>query len=384
MIALVPDRFALYRYPVFRKISEEGRGEGQVVIYADPREDSSNIRLAPVEYCNLNPKEGGIRWVPIRSLYFRKICFWQTGLQALVLFGRCKVIVYWGEAHRLSTWMSAVLARLLGKRVVFWTHGIYGNEGALKRLIRVCFYRLADGLLLYGQYGRRQLERAGIPAERLWVINNSLDVMAQLAIVNSVGRSELKSLRRNYCDDSERLFVFVGRLEPQKRLDMLVEAVVLLNERGVASRALIIGDGSEYESLTRQAQRLGVEDKIVFYGECYEDAQVLPILNIADICVSPGEIGLTAMHALIAGTPVITHDDFANQMPECEAVRVGESGFFFSRGSVNDLVEKVTICLEALDKGQITQESCRGVVEKEYTPEYQRSVFYRAVDPLLG
>ena len=383
-IALVPDRFALYRYPVFREISGGDPGEGQVVIYADPREDPSKIRLAPTEFCNLDTGDGGIRWVPIRSLYYRRVCFWQTGLQALALFGRCRVIVYWGEAHRLSTWISAILARLVGKRVVFWTHGIYGNEGAVKRLIRTCFYRLADVLLLYGQHGRQHLERAGIPADRLWVINNSLDVKAQLTLVDSVNRGDLANLRKQYCDDSERLFIFVGRLEPQKRLDMLVEAVALLWKSGVKSKTLLIGTGSEQDSLTRQAKRLGVEEFIVFYGECYEDAKVLPMLCMADICVSPGEVGLTAMHALISGTPVITHDDLANQMPECEAVRIGESGYFFRRGDVNDLVEKMTTCLEALNSGQITRHSCRSVVEKEYTPEYQRSVFYRAVGPLLG
>lgn len=382
-IALVPDRFALYRFPVFKAISDNLVSGANLVVYADSREDVSRIRLVDEKHCKQGFLSENLRWKKIRSLYIRHVCFWQTGLIRLALFERYRVVVYWGEAQRLSTWVSAFFARCAGKKVVFWTHGIYGNERFFKRAIRALFYRLADALLLYSEHGRQQLVMAGLPAKKLFVINNSLDVSAQMKLIDNFNPAELQAIRRKVCRDDERLLVFVGRLEKAKRLDLLLESLVLLKGRGVPAKAILIGDGSCYAALVSMAKELAVADNVVFIGECYDNAKVLPLLAISDICVSPGEVGLTAMHSLICGTPVVTHNDFSNQMPEFEAVKVGRSGAFFRRGDVSDLADKICECLEAIDSGKITADGCREIVRNYYTPEFQRAVFYKAVRPLL-
>ncbi|GAB2889642.1 hypothetical protein GCM10027180_19670 [Microbulbifer echini] len=302
----------------------------------------------------------------------------------LAVSSPCRVIVYWGEAHRISTWLSVILAKAFGKKVVFWTHGIYGNEKGVKRIIRTCFYRLADALLLYGEHGRKQLERAGLPADKLFVINNSLDVNAQRKLIGTYGIENLQNIKYQYCDNPERLLVFVGRLEKSKRLDLLIRAVALLKTRGVAVKALLIGEGSARDELCGVAWGMDVSERIIFYGECYRDEEVLPLLAAADICVSPGEVGLTAMHALVCGTPVITHDDFPNQMPEFEAVIPGYSGAFFRNDDVYDLADKIQGCFLDMDSGRITAENCRAIIDTHYTPEFQRAVFYKAITPLLA
>ena len=51
---------------------------------------------------------------------------------------------------------------------------------------------------------------------------------------------------------------------------------------------------------------------------------------MSDLTVSPGNIGLTAIHSLSYGTPVCSHSNFNNQMPESEAIINFEKWFFFS------------------------------------------------------
>lgn len=48
----------------------------------------------------------------------------------------------------------------------------------------------------------------------------------------------------------------------------------------------------------------------------------------ADLCVAPGNIGLTAMHAMMFGCPCISHNDFSWQMPEFEAIVPYKTGNF--------------------------------------------------------
>ena len=57
--------------------------------------------------------------------------------------------------------------------------------------------------------------------------------------------------------------------------------------------------------------------------------------------MSIGNIGLTAIHSLSFGTPVASHDNFENQMPEVEAIIDGENGFLFEENNSNDLIDKI-------------------------------------------
>ena len=57
--------------------------------------------------------------------------------------------------------------------------------------------------------------------------------------------------------------------------------------------------------------------------------------------MSPGNIGLTAIHSLTYGCPVITHDNFSNQMPEFESIIQGKTGDFFQENDVNSLADTI-------------------------------------------
>ena len=50
---------------------------------------------------------------------------------------------------------------------------------------------------------------------------------------------------------------------------------------------------------------------------------------------------LTSIHALTYGTPVATHSDFQNQMPEAAAIIDNINGFFFKRDDEYDLAKKI-------------------------------------------
>ena len=378
LIALVPDRFAHYRLTVFKALSNEDKNGFRITIYADTKPDLSSIKIAPAAYCNLDIKKGGVRWQRIHNFSLHNRCFWQSGLLKLALRRDLQVIVYWGEAHRISTWLSAILARLCGIKVIFWTHGIYGNEPALKGFIRTTFYRLADALLLYSDYAYGLLKRKGINPERMFVIKNSLDCEEQEIVY--AGLKDLSKVKARHFLPDDIVLVFIGRLQKSKRLDLLIEALPKVQAKTDRSvKILIIGDGPAESHLRRLTERYQVADHIVFYGSCYNEEELGPLIAASDICVSPGEVGLTAMHALAYGTPVITHNNFTRQMPEFEAIKEGLSGGFFKYGSVNALAEKIIQCLDYLKRKTISADSCRAIIHRYYNPEYQCEVFQQAL-----
>lgn len=382
-IALVPDRFAIYRYSVFKLLSDRDRNDFSLTIYADTEEDLPGLPVVDPSYCDTDYANGGVSWIRIRNIAFRKRCFWQTGLLKLAFSRKHQLHIYWGEAHRISTWISVIISKLLGKKIAFWSHGIYGNEGKFKLFFRRKFYQLADAILLYGEYGKQVMVQNGFNAEHLYVIKNSLDTDKQSKLFEA-NLNKLDTVKAQFFPPEDRVILFVGRLKPQKKLKLLLEAFSALKIRNsISCKLLIIGNGTEREHLIEVAAQLGVERNVVFYGECFDEDILAPLIMMADVCVSPGEVGLTAMHSLSYGTPVITHDNFAMQMPEFEAIIPRRSGAFFHYKDVSDLSRKIVEVINLVDNGIITRESCRAPILEYYNVNYQKKVFDQMIVDLM-
>ncbi len=167
---------------------------------------------------------------------------------------------------------------------------------------------------------------------------------------------------------------------------MTIEAVDRINSGGDLVNLIMVGEGDErtrLESLSKQGVESGY---IKFYGQCYDEEKIGRLISDADLCVSPGNVGLTAIHSLSLGTPVASHSNLNNQMPEVEAIIDGKSGFLFKEGDVEDLSRKIVDWISNVQDRESVRAVCYKIIDKYYNPYYQCSVFERAVyggDPEL-
>jgi glycosyltransferase involved in cell wall biosynthesis len=104
-----------------------------------------------------------------------------------------------------------------------------------------------------------------------------------------------------------------------------------------------------------------------------------PLISLADICVAPGEVGLTAMHSLVYGTPVITHNNYLFQMPEYEAIIEGKTGSLYEYGSNDSLIEKIKQWLENGTDREVIRENCYKIIYDYYNPKKQVEFINNAV-----
>ena len=101
--------------------------------------------------------------------------------------------------------------------------------------------------------------------------------------------------------------VTVGRLTPFKRVDLLIDAVARLKERGTPVRLTIVGDGSERAALEQRVRARGIADTTTFRGAVTPDRVAAAIAD-ADLFAFPAEnegLGLAAAEALMLGIPVV-------------------------------------------------------------------------------
>lgn len=305
------------------------------------------------------------------KIIFHKPIYYQTGVLGLLRENYSTYLIL-GEIFCVSTWLMLFLSKLYKKRIFFWSHGYYGRESKIRIIFNKLFYSAADGIFLYGNYAKELMIKEGIKHEKLHVIYNSLNYDKQISIRKNLRPSGIfkKKFNNNYLN-----LIFIGRLTEIKRLDLLIYALKKLKSESNYFNTTLIGDGEKRKALKQLAKEHDLEESIWFYGPCYDEIELSELIYNADLCVSPGNVGLTAIHTMTYGTPVITHNDFSYQMPEFEAILDGVTGTFFNNGDYISLANSVIRWFDDYKDRELIRKNCYKVIDTKYNPHLQIEVF---------
>ena len=285
------------------------------------------------------------------------------------------VLIFEGAFTHPTTWFAIAIARLRRKPVYLHTHGWLKPEKGIKLIVRKAFYNLSSGLMLYGYRAREMAVSLGFPDRKLHVILNSLDHKAMVKLREEVVDASIE-LRRELTEHHDLVLLAVCRVTKGKRLIQLLEASVAIKAKGQNPKIIIIGDGPEIENLKAYATEHKLD--VDFLGACYDEAKISRYLMASDAMVIPGFAGLSVIHSLTYGTPVITHDNFTNHAPEVEALISDVTGFFFRENDIESLSSRLLDLKEASrDK---TRTDCMRVVDSYFNPRYMRETMDAIVE----
>lgn len=166
--------------------------------------------------------------------------------------------------------------------------------------------------------------------DKLSIVANGVDAnifKPQPADLNYLGLERLSG---------KKITLFVGNLMPIKRLDLLIEALNILNDAEVA--LVVVGGGYDEENYKKMAGESNLEDRIIFAGPCAEAKRLAAYCNAADCLAVPSDkesFSLAAIYALSSGLPVIASD-----IPGLRGrLSDGVDGFLFKKGSAENLAE---------------------------------------------
>ena len=150
-----------------------------------------------------------------------------------------------------------------------------------------------------------------------------------------------------------------------------------MNRNDIKFNLLIVGDGEEYQSLEKMASGLIESGQCYFTGNVYEEQKLANYIYYSDLCISPGNIGLTAIHSLTYGTPVATHNNSLRQGPEHEIIQDFVNGFYFQENNSLSLVENTLKWFEEREK--VDKKTLRKPIDSKYNPNYQFNLIKRIV-----
>jgi glycosyltransferase involved in cell wall biosynthesis len=298
----------------------------------------------------------------------------------VLLRQRHRAVVFLGDAAYLSTWVGAAVCRLLRRPVLFWTIGWHRPDTGLRKYARLAFYRLANVLLLYGHTGARIGAALGYPADRMAVIGNShTSSVATTGVIDEIGTDDLDALLPGTDVD---VVTAVVRLNPTKRLDLIVAAAAHLGNAGRKVVVVLVGTGPERENLQRMADDLGVDLRLT--GPIYAQEKIRLIYERTTVSVVPTNAGLTAIQSLSHGRPIITSDDEYNRAPESECIRPGVTGGYYVDGSAESLAEVIGQWLDRVRSDpQGVAAACQEEIRARWSPQAHATAINEVVTEAL-
>ena len=135
------------------------------------------------------------------------------------------------------------------------------------------------------------------------------------------------------------VILYVGRLDGEKRLDVLVDAMPQVL-RDLRAQLVLVGSGKARPTLEAQVKRLGIGRDVVFTG-FIEESDKSAIYNAATVFTisSPAELqSIVTLEAMASGLPIVAVDVAALS----ELCHDGKNGFLFPRDDINALAKKLT------------------------------------------
>lgn len=298
--------------------------------------------------------------------------------------------------HAHSPVLNAIPALRIGRRLgipvvyevrAFWEdaavdHGTT-TEGSLRyrltrrmethalRQVRHVF-TICEGL-------RADIVARGIPAERVTVIPNAVDIDA-FAVGGQPDAALKAALGLAGCE----VVGFIGSFYAYEGLDLLVTALPRLLQQRPGVKLLLVGGGPQDEALKAQARALGLADRVLFTGRV-PHAEVQRYYDLIDVLAYPRHsmrltelvTPLKPLEAMAQGRLLVASDVGGHK----ELIRHGETGLLFPAGSADGLADTLADALARPERAAAIRRAGRAFVERErnwrssvarYVPVYER------------
>jgi 1,2-diacylglycerol 3-alpha-glucosyltransferase len=151
-------------------------------------------------------------------------------------------------------------------------------------------------------------------------------------------KNNTEGLKEKYGIPAKPILIYVGRLDREKNIDLVVSAFKKALEK-IDAHLVLVGNGADKNNLIDLTKRLGLTENITF-TDFIPDDDLPKIYRMADcfIIASIAELqSIVTLEALASGLPVLAVDAMA--LPEL--VHDGYNGFLFKLSDRDGLAEKI-------------------------------------------
>jgi len=277
------------------------------------------------------------------------------------------------HSHNTSAFIDGLIAaKLAGVPVV--VHTDHCKKYPIERRWMFAEHvasRLADAVVAVSKHTREDLIHwEKMSPGKVRVIYNGINL-------RSAGNGSVADLRREFgLSGDEPVVGTVARLEDQKGLDLLLDAVPAIASAVPSVRFLIVGGGSREQDLRAQAARLGIERLVTFTGPRHD---AVDILQLFDCFVSTSNfegMPMALLEAMAAYKPIVA--TAVGGVPEF--IEADRSGVLLSRRAVDDVRDAVVRLLTDPALAKSMGAAGRSRYERHFTAEPMAAAYTALYD----
>lgn len=252
------------------------------------------------------------------------------------------------------------VAKIYRKPTLLTLHGdflqqeelLYGARiSTMLKFLELFAIKAANGLTAVSPYiARKYAKRYG---RRVVYIPNAVDL-------EELPRDNKKSFR--FVAPGEIQIAFVGRLSPEKGVDVLLKAYMIVKRKYTGTKLVIAGGGP----LTKLVKSISRKHKDIVYVGVLPRTEALRLIRDSDIIVLPSKaegFPTVILEALAMGTPVVV-----SQLPEIEEV-LGEKALYCRPNDPRDLALKILYLIRDENLRTNLARNGRYFVEKTFSWE---------------
>ncbi len=246
---------------------------------------------------------------------------------------------------------------------VYWGHGVNLQDpnNKIKNILFHYIHNLSNTILLYTPEQIKYIKEKN--RNKIFIANNTLN-FSNFPIINETK----KELREKHNISFNKTLIFVSRILPYKRVDVLID---IFKEIDTDFGLIIIGDGMPNDLLSIVKET----NNIKYLGPIYEKQKVNEYFKLSDIFCIPGANGLSINQAMYWGLPCLTLNVL--QGPEAWYIKQDKTGYIVN--SETELKEKILYLFNNEEKLNRLSENSYNLMRTEGSIKNMFNGFYNAI-----
>lgn len=233
---------------------------------------------------------------------WHRTVYWQPVLRFV---NQADLVIVEQANSLLVNYLLIVMRRFGLLRLAFWGHGrnYQAREPhSLRERFKRQYSKSVDWWFAYSESSVALVESLGFPPERITCVGNAIDTSILTHDVDSIRSVEVRALMDVLGLNGTSVCLYVGGMYPEKRLDFLLEAAVLIRARVPDFELVFIGAGSDQQCVERFAR---LHSWARYIGPVF-GRDLAAYYAASRLLLSPGAVGLGVLDSFAAGVPLVT------------------------------------------------------------------------------
>jgi glycosyltransferase involved in cell wall biosynthesis len=285
----------------------------------------------------------------------RNKIYYQKGIIFSIIKNRPTAIFLTADFRAVHYFLILLIAKILHIPIFSHGQGLYDKPtpSLIHRVLFKTTIWLSSSYVCYTKSVYQTLVDIGIKPNKLSIMDNT--ILNEFPV-----RSEEKTNTKNK-------LLYIGRLREGCNLELLFDAMRILEEDTIKFTLDIVGDGEKRVELEKYTKKLNLD--INFLGAIYDDELISELSKESKVGIYPGDAGLSIVHYMSLSLVPIVHSDLTKHMgPEPSYIKDNENGLMFICDDKNSLADVIRKALKEKELSKTLSKSAFNTYESLLSP----------------